>query len=138
MEILLNTFWLFVAIGAFLFWRSGKYRSTLRSRRTTAIGILALACALILLFPVISLTDDLHAEMTVMEDSSGAVMKARALSQGDGRSGKFLFHTLVAPSFRSFSVQLVVISQVIPSEICLDRLIPIQLSKGRAPPVERA
>ena len=63
MEVLLNTIWLLVAIGAFLFWRPERYRGTPTARdHDRSFGILALACALVLLFPVISLTDDLHAE----------------------------------------------------------------------------
>jgi len=88
MEGALNTVWLLVVIGAFLFWRPEKYRGNPSNRvHGRSLAILALACALVLLFPVISLTDDLHAEQAAMEDSSRAVMKARNMVQGCLRAG---------------------------------------------------
>ncbi len=137
MEILLNTFWLFVTIAAFLFWRTGKYRSSLRSRQTTPLGILALISALILLFPVISVTDDLHAEMAVMEDGSGAAMKARALSQGSSHHGKLSFTPFVSSLFDFSSVQMVAFSRVIPQEIHLRSHTPVRPTQARAPPVSQ-
>jgi hypothetical protein len=63
--------------------------------RGRSFGILALACALVLLFPVISLTDDLHAEQAAMEDSSRSVMKARNMLQGCLRAGNSSFMAAV-------------------------------------------
>ena len=97
MEVLLNTIWLLVAIGAFLLWRperSRKARPSPRPRQTLS-QFLALACALVLLFPVISLTDDLHAEQAAMEDSSRSVMKARNMVQGCLRAGGSSFMAAV-------------------------------------------
>src|SRR5208283_5321663 len=88
-EVLLNAMWLLVAIGAFLFWQPVRYRGAATDRvRGSALGMLALACALVLLFPVISLTDDLHAEQAPMEDSSRAIIKARNIVQGCLRASR--------------------------------------------------
>ena len=52
MEVLLNTIWLLLAVGAFLYWHPDKYRETSAAHgHNRAYGILVLACALILLFP---------------------------------------------------------------------------------------
>jgi len=89
MEVLLNTFWLLIAVGAFLFWRPEKQRGVRAGRHYgRSLAMVALACALVLLFPVISLTDDLHAEQAAMEDSSRSVMKARQMMQACLHAGK--------------------------------------------------
>jgi hypothetical protein len=67
-ELLLNLAWLLLAIPAYGLWRS----STLANRRhrfSSLQCLLALGCALVLLFPVISATDDLHAMRAEMEES---------------------------------------------------------------------
>jgi hypothetical protein len=76
MELLLNLTWLLLALPAYWLWR--------RSFHTRALGklgslqcLLALACLLVLLFPVISATDDLHAMRTEMEESSPGKRGAR-------------------------------------------------------------
>jgi hypothetical protein len=76
MELLLNLTWLLLALPGYWLWR--------RSFHTRALGklgslqcLLALACLLVLLFPVISATDDLHAMRTEMEESSPGKRSAR-------------------------------------------------------------
>jgi len=76
MELLLNLAWLLLALPAYWLWR--------RSLHTRAMGkfgslqcLLALACLLVLLFPVISATDDLHVMRTEMEESSPGKRSAR-------------------------------------------------------------
>jgi hypothetical protein len=68
MELLLNLLWLLLAMPAFWLWRS--------SRTAPQIGkfqgfqtFLALGCLLVILFPVVSATDDLHAMRAEMEES---------------------------------------------------------------------
>ena len=87
MELLLNTIWLVVAAGAFVWWvpRPGTIANRFRG---SSLPALALACALVLLFPAISVTDDLHAEQVAMEDSSRTSMKARAMAQECQRTGR--------------------------------------------------
>ncbi len=79
MEALLNTIWLLVAIGAFLFWKVRVKDAAWRFDHNQRRRNLALAVVLVFLFPVISLTDDLHAEQAAMEESSRSVIKARSL-----------------------------------------------------------
>jgi hypothetical protein len=76
MELLLNFAWLLLALPAYWLWR--------RSFHTRALGklgslqcLLALACLLVLLFPVISATDDVHVMRTEMEESSPGKRSAR-------------------------------------------------------------
>jgi len=84
MELLLNLTWLLLALPAYWLWR--------RSFHTRAPGklgslqcLLALGCLLVLLFPVISATDDLHVMGTEMEESSPGKRSAR-LAAGEKTS----------------------------------------------------
>jgi hypothetical protein len=68
MELSLNLLWLLLAVASCAFlWRGGDNRNL--GRWHSLRQILSLACALVIVFPVISLTDDLHAAQVVMEDS---------------------------------------------------------------------
>lgn len=62
MELLLNLLWLLLLVPACWIWR--------RERKSSMRCLLALGCALVVLFPVISATDDLHAAPQAMEDST--------------------------------------------------------------------
>ncbi len=86
MELLLNLAWVLLAVPACWLWRqSAQLRG---ERRFNSLQILlALGCALVLLFPVISASDDLHAMRTEMEDSSSTNKRAVRQSSGDKISG---------------------------------------------------
>src|SRR5215467_8116821 len=66
MELLLNLSWLLLAMPAYWLWRA----STRRSGRFSALqSVFALSCALVILFPVVSATDDLRVMRAEMEES---------------------------------------------------------------------
>lgn len=66
MELLLNLFWLTIAIASLLaYLRFGP-----EDRMQFRLGLGALLCVLTLLLPTISITDDLHFETVAVEDSS--------------------------------------------------------------------
>lgn len=135
MEVLLNAIWLLVAIAAFLFWRPERCRDNSRGRgRTSSYGIVALACALVLLFPVISLTDDLNAEQASMEDSSRAVMKARNMVYGCLRAGVSSFIAAVPHAPISAAALHLSSGTAVLVETLLLRLPLILAHEGRSPP----
>ena len=68
MELLLNLVWLLLAFPAFWVWRIAKDRP--EPSRQSRYCWLTLACILILLFPVVSATDDLQAVRPEMEEAS--------------------------------------------------------------------
>jgi len=69
MELLLNLAWVLLALPAYWLWR--RDAGSRGTRRVSALqGLVALGCVLVLLFPVISASDDLHAMRAEMEDSS--------------------------------------------------------------------
>jgi hypothetical protein len=70
MELLLNLAWLMLAFAAL-----GAFASRRRSCAWTAAiphvkALLAIGCMLVLLFPVVSASDDLHPTQAVLEDAS--------------------------------------------------------------------
>jgi hypothetical protein len=71
MELLLNLAWLLLVLPAYGIWRQGAVAK--RPNRFHSLqGLLALGCLLVLLFPIISATDDLHAMRAEMEEPGGA------------------------------------------------------------------
>lgn len=68
MELLLNLAWLLLALPAYWLWRD--CRGFRLGRRSSLQCLLSLGCLLVILFPVISATDDLHLMRAEMEESS--------------------------------------------------------------------
>lgn len=93
MEVALNAFWLLVALASFLVWAPGKPRGGGRS--ASAHRLVVLACALFFLFPVISLTDDLHGEQPLVEDSVGS--RRALLKRCSGRLASSDFSRFSSP-----------------------------------------
>jgi len=129
MELLLNIFWLLLVLPGYLLWR--RHRDFSSSR-----GVLALACMLVLLFPVISATDDLHALPQVMEESSPS--RQRSVQQG-------AVHKAPAPNHFTFDpAQLVSVLLFSPGHktgehvLAGKRLGPttmvVRIQASRAPP----
>ncbi|MGA9567281.1 MAG: hypothetical protein WBS19_17280 [Candidatus Korobacteraceae bacterium] len=78
MELLLNLVWVAMALAAFC--------TLLRNRRVASQlpqvpygkALLALACVLVLLFPVVSASDDLHPAQAVLEEATKRVQQLSA------------------------------------------------------------
>ncbi|MFZ3216872.1 MAG: hypothetical protein WA192_12505 [Candidatus Acidiferrales bacterium] len=68
MELFLNILWMLIALGGVTVWRLRWARQAHLRRHAPWCEWTALVCALVLLFFVVSLTDDLHAELIVLED----------------------------------------------------------------------
>lgn len=69
MELLLNLAWLLLALPAYWVWRG---RTNALTRRVSPFQLLlALGCILVVLFPVISATDDLRAMRAEFEEPAG-------------------------------------------------------------------
>ena len=67
MELLLNLCWLALLLPAYLLWRRRGLSG--HSARSSSVVVGTLGCALVLLFPVVSVSDDLHAVSQAMEES---------------------------------------------------------------------
>ncbi|MFZ0796879.1 MAG: hypothetical protein WCA13_16860 [Terriglobales bacterium] len=75
MELFLNLCWLSLLVPAYLLWRqrtssTGSDNPPKSPAARPLVFVCALGCVLVLLFPVISASDDLHAMRAEMEESS--------------------------------------------------------------------
>jgi hypothetical protein len=78
MELILNLIWIALAPLAFFgFWR-GRCVSGQLARVPYRKSLLALICVLVLLFPVVSASDDLHPTQVILEEASKRVQLAVA------------------------------------------------------------
>jgi hypothetical protein len=72
-ELLLNLIWITLALGALCaFARSRRWSSQI-SQSGWRKALLALTCCMVLLFPIISASDDLHPVQAAVEDASKRV-----------------------------------------------------------------
>jgi hypothetical protein len=80
MELLLNLLWLTLVLPAVLIWR----RQSVCSRRPgcdrSFRAIVLLGCLLVLLFPIVSATDDLHPIRSEMEESNPSKRAVKQVS----------------------------------------------------------
>lgn len=84
MELLLNLAWLLLALPAYWLWRDAR---TASRRFRPSHSLLALGCMLVVLFPVISATDDLRAMRAEMEESPSSKRNI-SQSSSDRSAGK--------------------------------------------------
>jgi hypothetical protein len=129
MELLLNLAWLLLALPSYWLWRR-------QTRRFSSLQcLLALGCMLVLLFPVISASDDLHAMRAEMEDSS---IGKRAVRQAGSDKNSAWANRLQAPPAVAVSVRLVA-PEVGRLTVAVTRVSPLArpcvFQGGRAPPV---
>jgi hypothetical protein len=134
MEILLNTTWLMVAAAAFVFWQVELKGAADHRQQSHRFRVLTLTVVLILLFPVISLTDDLHAEQAAMEDSSRTGIKARNLQHASSRSGSAPFVPVVTHRTDSAAALRPIVGAVLLIEPSLRCFSPVSAHDGRSPP----
>jgi hypothetical protein len=73
MELLLNLVWLLLALPAWWLWRGRRSAGSFSSWQC----LLALGCLLVILFPVVSATDDLRAMRAEMEESPASKRSVR-------------------------------------------------------------
>lgn len=72
MELFLNLCWFTLALPAYVLWRQRV--SANPWGRASLVIICTLGCALVLLFPVVSASDDLHAVAQTMEESKRGML----------------------------------------------------------------
>jgi hypothetical protein len=89
---------------------------------------------LVLLFPVISLTDDLHAEQAAMEDSSRAVLKARHMVQACLRADRPAFLAAFYSADFSAAALRAFFTSVVPHAPRLHCAAFFSPYEGRSPP----
>ncbi len=132
MELLLNLAWLLLALPAYILWRDAKGASA-RHAFTSLQCFLALGCMLVLLFPVVSATDDLRAMRPEMEESPAAKRSMRQASNDKPPAWKWRS----PPALAETSSFLLVSDQGWQTEPTLASFTPTAPAierTGRAPP----
>ena len=117
MELLLNLAWLLLVLPAYGIWRQGAVAKR-QNRFNSLQGLLALGCLLVLLFPIISATDDLHAMRAEMEEPGTRLHHSPAILEN---ASPF------ALSCDSWRESVITSSSPLPA--------PSLLRAGRAPPI---
>jgi hypothetical protein len=98
MELLLNLAWLLLALPAYWLWSSSRTGHKFSSLQC----LLALGCVLVILFPVVSATDDLCAMRNEMEESPASKRSVRPASPDKVPLRKLQSPPALAADARSF------------------------------------
>jgi len=103
MELLLNLAWLFLALPAFWLWHGSRMSSLVR-KFTALQCVLALGCMLVILFPVVSATDDLRAMRNEMEESPASKRTIRQASNDKALACRWQNPPALAATAKSVAV----------------------------------
>ena len=133
LELLLNLVWVMTVTVSLLVWQRLSSRNENRSRGPVT-ALIALVCILVLLFPVISATDDLHVAEFAIEDSGRKVLR---LGLSDAPSNVQGPHAAFAGPIPVFSLTRPAV--LTPAPVGRQRQLPSQASfqasvPDRAPP----
>ncbi len=132
MELLLNLAWLALALPAFWLWRGSRTAS--RRRAFTALQcLLALGCMLVVLFPVISATDDLRAMRSDMEESPASKRAIRQTTSDKTSAWKWQSPPALAAT-AGFSIISDQNSLLLPGPVSPMLAAPSIQRPSRAPP----
>jgi hypothetical protein len=137
MELLLNLVWLLVASGAIIAWLAQNRLSARANRPKLCLQVIALGCALAVLFPAISATDDLHAAQLAVEASDVARKVLRNMSTASVSGTLDWLHFLPAVLLLAAIAALRgrYVRTVLESRVLLRRAGFFPLLEGRAPPM---
>jgi hypothetical protein len=140
MELALNLIWLCLALAGFALLGSNLSRTKEHAYRQSSNRqkVIAMSCALIILFFVVSMTDDLHDQEIFVEES-----KFLKVMNGAGSAAMAATHSAVGASLllyfgfsrSSFSFALPTVRRFLePLEFSLTAAISSKSLCGRAPP----
>lgn len=117
MELLLNILWLTLALPAIWLWQHESARVRRSRFHSRFHASLLLICVLMLLFPVVSATDDLHPMRTEMEECNPFKRVVKQSSVCSSVAGFSTSHSFFAAS-------------VSYSRICLSNDVGVLVSPG--------
>jgi hypothetical protein len=134
MELLLNLAWLLLAVPAWWLWRGSR-----NARKFTSLQcVLTLGCVLVMLFPVVSATDDLRAMRAELEEpqSSKRIVRAAANDKASLGHNRLLSSPALLASPLSFALKAERGNLPLGTPLGL-LAAATALPPGRAPPVSR-
>jgi hypothetical protein len=135
-ELLLNLAWLLLAFPAYWLWRRRETSAPQGRSFRSCQGLLALGCVLVLLFPVVSATDDLHAMRAEMEEPGISKRSVRQASHDKSSVKVSRLHnpTAVLENASAFALSRVSWYESVPV-LSSPLAAPSILRASRAPPV---
>ena len=131
-EVLLNLLWLLIAAVMVVVWRARWVHQRPVARRSILQESIALACSLVLLFFVVSLSDDLREEVLVCDVCSASrIISAQPLNQLEkalATPGPAVLPCIQAPA-RPLVAERIALEAEVPAAT-----VGGSLTSGRAPP----
>jgi hypothetical protein len=127
-QVALNALWLLVASTTVLTWNAQR-RGGKRALRRRKWALVALGCSLVLLLPIISVTDDLR-EQSAIEDTSTTINKLKSPAGGYGSGHYFMVAALPVVSHSPWHLEGFVPTLTFASV----QSLALALGNGRAPP----
>jgi hypothetical protein len=136
MELLLNLIWAWLAVLALFGFLRGRSVSGQVARVPYRKSLIAVACVLVLLFPVVSASDDLHPTQAVVEEASKRVQRAVAPLHWSQTSPPVSMLPVMLALYLIFALTILRPWRSSASlKFALDGVIVS--SAGRAPPISR-
>lgn len=134
MEPLLNCCWLLLFVPALWIWRRQRF-SIRKGHHGSLQCLVSLVCAVFLLFPVISASDDLHAMRSEMEEPGSG---KRAFRQAQDQRASAQFHpaplaATLAPAF-VLSIPHQTLSRSAQQQVLVFASAALSALPSRAPP----
>jgi hypothetical protein len=131
LELLLNLLWILLALPAYWVWQQSQ--CTKRQRVQSRHSLLLMACVVLLLFPIISASDDLQAMRPEVEESSSRDLRhAQGSRHADIVDASGIVALLSGPAIVSPQFACVGLTTI---PVLALPATPVQLhSSGRAPP----
>jgi hypothetical protein len=127
MELLLNLCWLLLALPCYWLWRRDRASNRVRS-------VLVLGCMLVLLFPVVSATDDLHVIRPEMEEPGPSKKVLKAWSQARANAGPEVASSGVICQAGQLTADVQVWGHVLLPPVPTYTAAALHTTPGRAPP----
>ncbi len=129
MELLLNALWLLASTGG-IAWAVRGRRSHHSHRQSRQFALIASICVVVLLFPVISVTDDLQGAQSAIEDVG--LKKLKSASDVDGNTLRVLHADILTVLGWPSLIHTEYIVTKVASLLVLSPSLPVRI--GRAPP----
>lgn len=136
MELLLNILWLMLTLPA-IWLRLQDPACVQSSRRLGNMRpILLFGCILVLLFPVVSATDDMHVMRPELEESSSSKRQVEVSGGEKSHSSPTTLHTSPALRFRLFPFcpSCLIYGRVVSTRSRRPEPVYLAYRNGRAPP----
>lgn len=130
MELLLNLVWLVVSLAGFYAFLQKRAQNKSSAPVTFIKAVLALGCVVVLLFPIVSASDDLHPTQAVLEDASKHIqLNSFQLAQAHSSAPMF-------PVLLLCVVLTLMVAHLRYEPACLARVIDRERipGDGRSPP----